>query len=252
MSSRKEKQISVVIPVFNREKYISDAIQSVINQSLRPKQIVVIDDGSTDNTEKEIRKFGDSVTYICQKNGGVSKARNAGISAVETEYISFLDSDDVWHPKKLEKQVFEFEKHKNLKITLGLCVVSDFANGSDIVMDGEKEERTFKLLFGSALIKRSVFNEVGLLEESLKVGEDTDWFIRAREKKIPFSVHKDVVLFVRKHQSNITNTHRVGTSSVLKVLKIAKDRKKVTDARDISKSAKPKNIDELIEMWNTI
>lgn len=252
MSSKNEKEITVVIPVFNREKFISDAIQSVIGQTIQPQKIMVIDDGSTDNTEKVVRRFSEFIMYLYQDNCGPSQARNTGILAATTEYISFLDSDDVWHPRKLEIQMNEFEKYRNLKIALGLCLDSEFSGLSDIPEERNSNEIGFKLSFGSSLMKLSVFEEVGLLDENLKIGEDTDWFYRAREKCIPISVHRDVVQFVRKHQSNLTKTNRVGASSVLKVLKMAKDRKQGTAIRDHTNSEIPRNIDELIEMWDSV
>ena len=250
MIINKEKPLAVVIPVFNREKFIPDAIQSVLNQHYNSLKVIVVDDGSTDDTKKEVLKFDDRVTYVYQENGGPAKARNTGILASDTEFISFLDSDDVWHPKNLEKQFSEFEKYKNLQIALGLKQVlyvdPDGNNSGD-----QKGDIIFNLSFGSSLMKRSVFDVVGLLDEELQIGEDTDWFFRAREKGVIISVHRHVVQYYRKHKTNLTSAVRVSPSSVLKVLKKAKDRKTNSDAARTFALRKPSDIDELIAMWNT-
>ena len=99
----KDISVSVVIPTFNREARLSAAIRSVLNQSLTPSEIIVVDDGSTDATENIIKSFSE-VRYIHQENQGVSQARNHGIRLAEHEWIAFLDSDDEWLPRKLERQ----------------------------------------------------------------------------------------------------------------------------------------------------
>jgi glycosyltransferase involved in cell wall biosynthesis/nucleoside phosphorylase len=100
-----ELDVSVVIPVFNREKSILDCVQSVVNQTLKPKDIIVVNDGSTDGTKEILDVFKGQIRVIdIEKNKGVSFARNLGVSVATTKWISFLDSDDLWEPNKLENQ----------------------------------------------------------------------------------------------------------------------------------------------------
>lgn len=252
MGFKKEWPLTVVIPVFNAEKFISEAIQSVLNQNYNDLQIIVVDDGSTDNTRSEVEKFGSRVTYLFQENGGAAKARNTGILASNTDFISFLDADDVWHPRKLENQFYEFGKYSNLKITLGLCSIFHFELEDPHHVGYQEERPMFKLSFGSSLMRRSVFDVVGLLDEELNIGEDTDWFFRARAKKVPVSVNRHIVQYVRKHEANLTNVYPVSKLSILKVLKKAIDRNEKTDDTGIFAVNKPSGLDEVIEMWNTV
>ena len=94
--------ITVIIPTHNRENVLGRALDSVLRQSKQPKQIIVVDDGSTDNTQEFLRLKYPSITYIKQNQKGVSAARNSGIRAANYDWIAFLDSDDVWMPRKLE------------------------------------------------------------------------------------------------------------------------------------------------------
>ena len=98
--------VSVVIPAYNVEKYIEQCIQSVLDQTYQFFEIIVVDDGSSDQTAKRIKAFSDKrISYIFQKNTGVSKARNNGIAQAKGEFIALLDADDWWHEDKLEKQL---------------------------------------------------------------------------------------------------------------------------------------------------
>src|SRR5437764_1208122 len=96
--------VSVVIPTYNSARYIGDAVESVLAQTLPPAEIIVIDDGSQDDTAQRISPLLDRVTYRFQKNAGVSAARNLGVSIAQQPLVAFLDADDVWHPAKLQKQ----------------------------------------------------------------------------------------------------------------------------------------------------
>ena len=98
-------KITVIIPTFNRELFVMRAIDSVLNQSFKDYEIVVVDDGSTDNTQSTVRRFGSKIRYIYQKNAGVSAARNTGIEAAACEWVAFLDSDDEWATEYLSWQM---------------------------------------------------------------------------------------------------------------------------------------------------
>ena len=97
-------KVTVIIPAYNAEATITETIRSVLEQTLQPSEVVVVNDGSQDSTQVEVQKFGDRVRLINQKNQGVSAARNHGIALSKTEWVSFLDSDDTWLPEKLAEQ----------------------------------------------------------------------------------------------------------------------------------------------------
>ena len=111
--------ISVVIPVYNGERYIGEAIKSVLAQKHRPLEIIVIDDGSTDGTAKIIQQFGDPVQYHYQPNAGLGATRNAGATIAKGEFLAFLDADDLWVSNKLQLQLQQFEEDSSLEISFG-------------------------------------------------------------------------------------------------------------------------------------
>ena len=108
--------VSVIIPTYNRWPLVQEALESVLAQSYRWFEIVVVDDGSTDGTAEKLQEIAAPVRLIVQPNGGVSSARNRGIAAAQGKYVAFLDSDDLWLPKKLEIQTTFMERHPSVEI----------------------------------------------------------------------------------------------------------------------------------------
>lgn len=97
--------VSVVIPAFNAESFLGEALDSVLGQTARPTEVIVVDDGSTDGTRALVRRYSDAVRLVTQDNGGAARARNVGARQATGEWLAFLDADDVWLPEKLEKQL---------------------------------------------------------------------------------------------------------------------------------------------------
>ena len=118
--------VSVIIPVYNSERYISEAVESVLNQTYRNLQVIVINDGSTDGTERALEPYMDHINYFFQENRGVAAARNVGIRSSRGRHIAFLDSDDIWMPEKLENQVSYMIGHPEFKF-----LYSDFVYFND-------------------------------------------------------------------------------------------------------------------------
>lgn len=178
--------ISVVIPVYNREAFIARAIDSVLSQTLLPDEIIVVDDGSTDDTADILRSYEDKIQTIMIINSGVSKARNEGIKASRGKWISLLDSDDIWHPTKLEEQMTYHDKH-------AACLISHtyekwMRNDKEIKQKKAhkkpqgwcfEENLDFcKIAPSTIMIERSVFEKVGYFDEGLEVCEDYDLWLR--------------------------------------------------------------------------
>lgn len=214
--------IDVIIPVYNGERFIQEAIFSADNQTYKPSHIFVIDDGSTDDTKKMVLacKTACPLEYIYQENKGPNAARNNGLLHSRALYVAFLDADDVWEKEKLEEELKLFEK--GTLQTLGL-VYTNYknidANGNDrpdiptVPLDATLKGFAFKNLLpgnkilgsaSSVLIPRSVFNEVGLFDESLRVGEDWDMWLRIAEKFEIDYVNK-ILVSIRRHDLNQTN-----------------------------------------------
>ncbi len=194
--------ISVVIPVYNGEKYIADAINSILKQNYSPLEIIVVDDGSTDNTQAVLEKFGNAVTVISQSNQGQSAARNVGLRATKGSVIGMLDADDLWTDDHIALMLPHLQPESPY----------DFVRGSVRYLKnhGTSQEETteasfLEALVGACLYRTSLIERVGPFAEDMRQGEDLDWNIRitecgCREKRI-----SETTLFYRRHEHNITN-----------------------------------------------
>jgi glycosyltransferase involved in cell wall biosynthesis len=218
--------VSVIIPVYNCEKYLASAIESILKQNYRPIEIIVVDDGSNDNTAQVSSGFGDKIKYIYQENVGVSKARNTGLKAARGEIITFLDSDDLWIPNKLQIQLDYLERNPNSLVVIGKTQFFKF----DKINKQEKiqiiADSQLFLNLGSAVFKKAAFTQIGLFDETLQYSEDVDWFNRARENNIPIVMHPEVVLLYQQHQNNMTRNKVASELKILKVLKQSLDRRR--------------------------
>ena len=193
-----DAEVSVVIPTFNRRQLLPQAIDSVFTQTLRPREIIVVDDGSTDDTGRLFRDtYEGRVSYYRQSNQGVSAARNLGARRASGKYLAFLDSDDSWVPEKLERQVAAIESRRDEHA----CAV--FSSGLLMDRDGKITRRRLvgrragiqdydleRFVRGisifcpmsNMLIRKTCFDEVGGLDCTIRYGEDWDLVVRLRAK----------------------------------------------------------------------
>jgi len=213
----KNPTVSVIIPTYNRVHLVGRAIRSVLNQTYQDFEIIVVDDGSTDNTEEVVESFNDPrIRYIRhEKNRGGSAARNTGIRASRGEYVAFLDSDDEWLPEKLEKQLSVFEEDS----TCG-AVYTDFLymlpdGNVKLCQNYHPEGWILKKLLSSnvvgttstVIVKRECFETVGLFDESLLSCQDWDMWIRIA-KRYSFRKVPEPLTKYRVHQDRITTDFR--------------------------------------------
>lgn len=186
-----EYNVSIIIPCFNAEKTIIRTLKSIESQSMGNYQVVMIDDGSTDNTEKIIKKYikdKNDYLYIKQKNSGVSAARNRGLEKAKGKYISFLDADDVYHPKFLEILCNEIENNsvdivcsKYKWININETIGEDFKDGMKTVRLSNREiierymrKRKYMFSFGNCLYKHEIIDEQKIkFDTELAYGEDS-------------------------------------------------------------------------------
>jgi glycosyltransferase involved in cell wall biosynthesis len=206
--------LSVVIPTYNRAALLPAAIASVRAQAHPALELIVVDDGSTDETAEIVRARGDVDLYVRQENAGPAAARNAGIRRAHGEWIGFLDSDDLWTPDALRLHAQAVAEHGAQPIVLGESrfenldgSAPDPARVPPAKVSGVSAERYRYLLqchFGSAFFRRSVFDEIGLLDESLRFREDREFFQRAQTAGIPMLRHSGVVQVRRFHDFNMT------------------------------------------------
>ena len=186
--------ISVIIPTYNRKETLKRAIQSVLIQSYTPYEIIVIDDGSDDGTKEWLKDNFPNVKYIYQMNSGVSSARNKGIKFARGDWIALLDSDDEWLPSKLKDQANEIELNPAAKF---LHTNEIWIRNGVRVNQMKKHKKYGGYIFekcldmcrispSSVLIKKDIFDEIGMFDETLKVCEDYDLWLRFASK---YQVH---------------------------------------------------------------
>lgn len=201
--SRDLPHVSVVIPVHNGERFLRQAIESVLEQTCRPLEIIVVDDGSTD-ASRTIAESVPLVRYIHQDHRGVAAARNAGIEAARGELLAFLDQDDVWLTDKLRLQVDALMGNRRLGFVLSR---HRFAREPGVPVPGWCRPEWFgKSMPGwlpSALVVRSwVFDEVGTFDTAYTASSDADWFFRARDLGIPHEILPLELHLRRVHETN--------------------------------------------------
>jgi glycosyltransferase involved in cell wall biosynthesis len=179
-------KVSVIIPTYNRAELLREAIESVLAQTYQDFELLVVDDGSTDQTCELVAEYGERITYIFQKNRGVSSARNLGIRSATAGLIAFLDADDLWLPKKLEQQVAIMEHHPDLQ----LCHTEEIWIRRGVRVNPKKKHQKYSgFIFqyclplcvispSSVMIRRTLFAKVGYFDERLLACEDYDLWLR--------------------------------------------------------------------------
>ena len=212
-------KVSVIIPTYNRTNLLPRAIKSVLNQTFKDFELIIVDDCSTDNTEEVIRKFQKKDKRIKhirhEKNRGLSAVRNTGIRITKGEYIGFLDDDDEWLPEKLEKQIKLFSSSPDKKLGFVACDYLEINSNTGAVFryNIPKYKNAFKTLLKSTslcnssntIVKRNVLDDVGFFDENLEVGEDRDMWIRIAQK-YDFDFVPELLFRYYIHQNNITKT----------------------------------------------
>lgn len=225
--------VSVVIPVFNGERFLREAVESVreailvLDQKYSPVEIIIVDDGSTDGTANLARSLPETVRYLHQINQGPAAARNRGIAHAQGSLIAFADADDLWPAAKLELQLPYLVKDPAIDIVIGRIqqvLLSETVNGE--TQSQVFAEPAFSVNLGSAVIRKSVFECVGLFDETMRYSEDVDWFMRAREGGAAIVTIDAVTLFYRQHDENMTKGKSTSELNVLKALKKSLDRRR--------------------------
>ena len=207
--------VSVIIPTWNRINVLPRALHSVCYQTTKPDEIIVVDDGSTDGTAEMVRSDYPQVSLLVQDNAGVSTARNTGISVSKCTWIAFLDSDDEWLPKKLEKQLKYIEESPE-----AVLVHTDeiwIRNGVR-VNSMKKHEKSGGWIFdnclplcvispSSAMIKKTLFAEIGMFDASLEVCEDYDLWLRICSKYPVHYLEEKLIVKYGGHEDQLSSKH---------------------------------------------
>ncbi|HEV2117146.1 MAG TPA: glycosyltransferase family A protein [Terriglobales bacterium] len=202
--------VSVIIPAYNSERYVADAVKSVLAQSYRPHEIIVVDDGSTDGTAHALEPFAGAIRYLYQQNRGEPAARNTGMRAATGEYIAFLDADDLWVPEKLELQMAYFAAHPGCAF-----VYSDMSTFDENGLVDASVKVRFNITFpsgnifpalfhetlfgsGSIVFRRECLLKAGYFDEDFLVGSDYEMWLRMARHYECGVVDKPLLLY-RQH-----------------------------------------------------
>lgn len=230
---------TVVIPLYNKRNYIKNTIQSVLNQTFKDFEILIVNDGSTDGSEEVVKTFKNSrIRLISQENKGVSEARNKGISEAKGEYIALLDADDYWYPHHLNslKQLIELFPEAGLygdryeiilqNKTARLSSLSEYIQIEPVLIkDYFAESLADPILWTSATaFKKDMFYEIGEFDSNLRTAQDLDFFLRAA-LKFPVAFHPKVGMRYFKDSENNLAKSKFNTDRVYFVTKFKEEEK---------------------------
>lgn len=241
-------RITAAIITHNRARYLEDAITSVLGQTCRDVELVVVDDGSTDGTERLVAPYLDRIRYVRQEHGGKAAARNAAVRLAQSDLIAFCDSDDVWYPDRLERQLAAFEQHPDVGMVHGHVTVIDSdgaelpdrtASGRTVFGAAHRNGASYasyasdcRCLSSTILVRREVFDTVGFYDPELPI-EDYDFYLRLLLDYDLLFLDSEPLAKYRFHTSK-THDVDLGSGQILtaeKHLAMLEDRDDIPEAR---------------------
>ena len=225
-------RVSVIVPCYNAERYLAEALTSVLEQRPSPEEIIVIDDGSTDGSAAIAERFAPRVRCVRQEQAGAATARNHGVSLASGELLAFLDADDLWPEGSLASRLTLLDGDRTLDMASGLVKqfispeLPDEIRRTLVCPEATSRGR----VAGSMLIRRHAFDKVGEFNPAFRIGEAVDWVARADGAGLVNAVAGEVVLLRRVHTTNTTTRLRDAKSDYLRVLKASIDRRRAAES----------------------
>jgi glycosyltransferase involved in cell wall biosynthesis len=222
--------VSVIIPVYNGERFLAEAIQSVLDQTLPPDEIIMVDDGSTDGSAAIVAGLASRsplpIHYVYQENQGPGAARNVGIQRAHGNFLAFLDADDLWLPEKNRCQMQILMEHPQAGVAWGCSIT--FAGD---ILPGESPASILvplspRFLLQSMLFRRSALDQIGGFDITMRMGEDVDWLFRAMESSLQIVIHGEMVVYYRRHAHNTTSDEDQTSRAMNGILKRSLDRRR--------------------------
>lgn len=223
--------VSVIIPTYNRAEMLKEAIESALMQTYLAIELIVVDDGSSDNTHKIIEVFKDRIKRICIQNSGVSHARNVGIKASKGEFIAFLDSDDLWLKDKVQVQIDYFKSHSSECI----CQTEEIwiRNGKRVnpknihkKYSGQIFEKCIPLCIVSpsaVMIRRKVFEDIGCFDEKMPACEDYDLWLRSSLKYNIITLDQALIIKRGGHEDQLSRQSGLDIWRIYSLEKLLKE-----------------------------
>jgi glycosyltransferase involved in cell wall biosynthesis len=213
--------VSVIVSVYNGGRFLAQALDSVFAQDYHPLEVIVVDDGSTDDTADVARSYPE-VHYIYQENQGVAVARNTGIAAARGDLIALQDADDLWVPGKLTLQVGHLRAHPEFYGNFGMWI--NFADGAPPAEGSAAGPDRVGLV--TLVVRREVHDRVGIYDPAYRVGSDMDWFSRARDAGANILMLPDILLHRRIHDGNLSRQMDARMTSMLRMFRASIERKR--------------------------
>ena len=208
---------SIIIPAYNASKYIAETVQSVVNQTYSNWELIIVDDGSTDNTLKIIDAIAQTdsrIKYLTKNNSGVSDTRNKGLSIAKGEFISFLDADDIWHTNNLEEKI-KFIQKDNIDVAYSNCEKIDRnSNSLNNILTGSETPLLSDILLlrgnyltapSGIVLKKNVLDKIGGFDTNLSNNADQDLWIRILSNNFKIKLIKLVLWKYRVHDNNMSS-----------------------------------------------
>jgi glycosyltransferase involved in cell wall biosynthesis len=214
--------VDVITCVRNGEKYLSNCIESVLNQTYTDLTYYIVDNCSTDSTKKIIEDFqkkDQRIIYLYQSEIGHASSLNFALNASKNDFICFLDSDDLFHPQKIEKQLEFFEQNTQYEICF--TKIREFLDKEDLNLSHQPRKEVLDGLSKcSMMIKKSLLNKTGLFNTTVEI-DFVEWFSRIIRKKISYTILPELLCFRRIHNNNMTKN--IKKSKYLEVIKMHLD-----------------------------
>jgi glycosyltransferase involved in cell wall biosynthesis len=222
--------ITCIVPVYNGERFLQEALESILDQTHRSFEITVVDDGSTDGTAAVAGRYTGRIRYLHQANSGPAAARNLGLETARGDLIAFLDADDLWHAEKLERQASHLRAHPETGAL--------FTHAQNFWIDELQEEaerfRGHRIskpipayMTSTMMARRTAFDSVGPFDVARKHGDILDWVLRARDAGVAVEMLPDVLTQRRIHQANRSRTLQTQSrDEFLHLLKADLDRRR--------------------------
>lgn len=210
--------ISIMMPTYNNGKYITQAIESIYIQNYSNIEIIVVDDGSNDNTKEVLKKYKD-IKYFYIEHKGISTARNVALEKSKGEYIAFLDSDDYWLPNKLNVQMQYFKEHPDCQIVFTKyenIFENEELKKNKRAMHEKAIEDTFQQYLPSTVLKKELFEKYGGFDENFSGIEDCEFIYRISMKGINIKHYINNAFYIRRiHGNNITLLQNRNIKSII-------------------------------------
>ncbi len=232
-SEREGGLVSVIMPAYQAQEYIGEAIESALAQDHDRVELIVVDDGSTDRTAELAHERaggherGHAVTIVSRANGGAGAARNTGVERARGEFVTFHDADDLWPVDRLSAQVANLRGNPDVAIVLG---VTQLFTPADLPPQSHSPRSDADGLVANhpstMLVRRELFDRVGPFDESLRIGHDIDWMARAKDAGAVLAHLDRVVLHYRVHPDNTTSDVETNTLDMLRSMRASVKRKR--------------------------